>query len=284
MPGMTSDTEQTDGPAQTSGYATAWTKWFATIEGGAAPLTKRMLELAQIGGDQQVLDIATGIGEPALSAAAALSPAGRVLGVDLCPEMLAEARARAARAGLDRVSFRQLLAEDLDRLEGPFDSVLCRWGLMFVQDLDLVLKEIRRLLRPGGRFVAAVWAPPDQVPAISLARRVVHADLGLPAPNEGPGTAFALSDIAAFQHRIAGAGFRDVAQEAVPVVYRFASVEAFIAFRSEVSGPLFAAADNLSPARQAQAEAALVEALQAFVTPSGGLELANGCHCISAVR
>jgi ubiquinone/menaquinone biosynthesis C-methylase UbiE len=63
-------------------YAKAWLKWFDVIEQGAGPLSTRMIELADIGGADTVLDIGTGIGEPALCAAMRLDDNGRVLAID----------------------------------------------------------------------------------------------------------------------------------------------------------------------------------------------------------
>ena len=79
-----------------TGYAAAWREWFPVIERGAAPLSLRMIALASIGVGHRVLDIGTGIGEPAIATAHVVGPHGSVLAIDPDPEMIAIARERAA--------------------------------------------------------------------------------------------------------------------------------------------------------------------------------------------
>src|SRR5688572_28649668 len=77
---------------QWNSVAAGWKKWWPTIENGARDISRRMVELAEVGPGQQVLDIATGIGEPALLAASRVGPAGRIIATDLSSQMLDIAR------------------------------------------------------------------------------------------------------------------------------------------------------------------------------------------------
>ena len=176
-------------------YATAWKKWFSLIESEARDVSLSMLENADIAPGHHVLDVATGIGEPALTAAHRVGPDGHVLGIDISSEMLSFAKGRAKKAALRNIKFEVMDANDLKIPVGIFDAVLCRWGLMFVDDLVATLCQLHSVLKSGGRISTSVWASADEVPSLSLAARVVHDTLGLPAPNEGAKTAFALSDI-----------------------------------------------------------------------------------------
>src|SRR2546423_3480119 len=110
-----------------------WEASLEYFERGAAAVTARLLELAGLRPGQSVLDVATGHGEPALTAAGVVGPTGRVVGVDLAPRMVEAARARAKAAGdPDHVTFVVADLEDLDSAgvgEG-FDAVLSRFGLM----------------------------------------------------------------------------------------------------------------------------------------------------------
>jgi ubiquinone/menaquinone biosynthesis C-methylase UbiE len=119
-----------------------------------------MIDLAAIGPGQRVLDVATGVGEPALSAARRSGPTARVDAIDSSAAMLDLARARAAELNLENVMFREMAAENLAYPEASFDAVLCRWGLMFLENLQETLAGFRRILVPGGRLVAVVWGPP----------------------------------------------------------------------------------------------------------------------------
>ena len=82
--------------------AAGWQTWWRTIEDAAQPVSRRMLALAAVAPGQRVLDIATGIGEPALLAARRVGPQGRVVATDIAPAMLEIARERARSLGSRR--------------------------------------------------------------------------------------------------------------------------------------------------------------------------------------
>ena len=263
-------------------YAEAWRTWFPLIEQGAEPLSGRLIALAGIGGDRRVLDVGTGIGEPALSAARALSSQGRVLAIDPDRHMLAIARERAAEAGVGNVEFLECRAEDLEAEPGSSDAVLCRWSLMFVDDHALTLARLRGLLRPGGHLAAAVWGSPERVPGLSLARRVVHRHFGRPPPAYGPKTAYALADVEAFAGALEAAGFVDVVREWVAVTWVFPSSRAYLRFRTDCTGSLFSGVGATTNADRAAARRAVAAALEAYRASEGTFRMDNDSCCLAA--
>ena len=92
------------------------------------------MELAGVQPGSRVLDVATGYGEPALTAARAAGPEGAVVATDISAQMLAFGRERAAKAGLENVEFVESEAASLDFPEGSFDAAVSRWGLIFEPD------------------------------------------------------------------------------------------------------------------------------------------------------
>lgn len=122
-----------------------------------APAQTRLLELAELGPGEKVLDIACGTGLVTLPAATAVGPDGAVVGTDISDVMVLRLREAAAERGLPQVTAERMDAEDLRLPEGAFDVALCALGLMYVPDPRKALQEMRRVLRPGGRAVAAVW-------------------------------------------------------------------------------------------------------------------------------
>jgi ubiquinone/menaquinone biosynthesis C-methylase UbiE len=104
-----------------------------------------------------VLDVACGTGLIAFAAVRAVGPQGRVLGVDLAGQMVDVAARRAAEQQLPNVAFARMGAEALALPDAGFDVVLCALGLMYLPEPEQALREIRRVLRPGGRMVLAVW-------------------------------------------------------------------------------------------------------------------------------
>ncbi len=263
--------------------AQAWAKWWPDIERNAAVVVERMLDLAGASGGERVLDVATGIGEPAVSAAGRVGPSGSVLATDISPTMISQGRDRAKDLGLENIEFREMDADHLDLPAGSFDLVLSRWGLMFVEDLDQVLRGLAELLKPGGRLVAAVWAEAPKVPMITFPAAFFQDGLSLPPPQAGRPTPFDLADQEDLARRLRAAGFGQVRSEPVTMTARFDSSEHYLRFRREVAHPdprLEAFSADRIEAVWAEVAAALRKMEQA----DGQLALENVSHCIAGVR
>src|SRR5205085_11992794 len=119
----------------------------------------------------------------------------------LCEPFLAAARSEAPG------NVRYLCADAQSAaFEAPFDVCFSRFGVMFFEDPPAAFANLRRALRPGGRFAAAVWASPRQNAWVELPLRVVTAYLPPPPPASGPGP-FSLADPALLEQLLARAGF-----------------------------------------------------------------------------
>jgi SAM-dependent methyltransferase len=104
-----------------------------------------------------VLDVACGTGLVTCQAAARVGSTGIVIGIDISEHMLARARARAAQQHLHHITFNRMEAEDLWLPRKVFHVALCALGLMYVPDPAQAVQEMHRVLKTGGRAVAAVW-------------------------------------------------------------------------------------------------------------------------------
>jgi ubiquinone/menaquinone biosynthesis C-methylase UbiE len=127
--------------------------WQAQLQ----PAQDALLALAVLRPGEQVLDAACGTGLVSFAAAAAVGPRGQVLGADLSGQMVDAARQRAAAQRCDNVTFERMDGEALALPDASVDVVLCALGLMYMPDPERAVAEMRRVLRPGGRLVAAVW-------------------------------------------------------------------------------------------------------------------------------
>ena len=252
--------------------AEGWKKWWRPLEAALGPVGDRLIQLAAIRPGHRVLDVATGIGEPAVTAARLVGPAGRVVGTDISPGMLEVATERAAEIGLGNVEFHEMDAEALDLPESSFDAVLCRFGLMFLPDVDRTLVGIRRLLVPGGHFAASVWGPPERYPMVAVAFGAVARVLELPAPAPGTPGPFSLADGDALAGRFRAAGFADVQTETLLVRFEFDSLDEYILFLQEVAAPINNLLAHESPERRAQVWRAVGEATEQFVGADGRLQ------------
>jgi SAM-dependent methyltransferase len=127
-----------------------------------------------------VLDVACGTGFATRVAAHTTGPLGSVAAIDINPGMLEEARRHLVEHDI-AVEWRQASALELPFDDASFDAVICQQGLQFFPDPVVGLKEMHRVLRPGGRIGATVWAPVDRSPYLAAQRRVLQTTIGLDA-------------------------------------------------------------------------------------------------------
>ena len=116
-----------------------------------------LLEMASPAPGEQVLDVACGTGLVSFAAARAVGQRGQVVGIDLSERMVEAATRRASNMNLSNCGFSRMDAETLAFPDASFDVVLCALGLMYMPDPKAALREMRRVLRPGGRVSLAVW-------------------------------------------------------------------------------------------------------------------------------
>ena len=113
------------------------------------------LEHLELKAGETVVDLGSGAGIDALIAARKVGPDGKVIGVDMTPEMLSAARKNAAAAGAEHVDFREGRLEELPVDDASVDAVTSNCVINLVPDKALVFSEIARVLRPGGRLVVS---------------------------------------------------------------------------------------------------------------------------------
>jgi ubiquinone/menaquinone biosynthesis C-methylase UbiE len=122
-----------------------------------APAQTALLAAADPKPGEQVLDLACGTGLISFVAAEAVGPSGRVVGTDLSGRMIERARETALERGVSNASFARMDAERLDLPDAGFDVITCALGLMYLPEPEKALREMRRVLRPGGRLALAIW-------------------------------------------------------------------------------------------------------------------------------
>jgi len=155
------------------GSAPFWEKHRDIIRGMFTPITQALIEDAEIGTQDSVLDVATGPGEPALSVAPVVGPDGKVCGVDAIHGMIAAARTEAQRLGLKNAKFDVAFADDLPFAANTFDAAISRFGVMFFPSPVDGVRETLRVLKPGRKLAFAVWHFAERNPFHSALSRVM---------------------------------------------------------------------------------------------------------------
>ena len=246
-------------------------KWWKTIERGAEKVSRRLIELAEIKPGSIVLDIATGIGEPAITAANRVGKNGHVLATDISPQMLSVAKQRAISLGLQNViEFKEGDIETIELPSSMFDAVLCRWGLMFLPDLRAGLSNIYRSLIEDGRIAAAVWALPDQNTLIATTTNTVMKETNSKPPPPGTPGPFSLSDENNLLNSFMMSGFNDLNIEMMNVSLDFSSPDEFTAFTTETAGPLQKMLANQTYVRKNEILKAVTEAAIKYADSNTG--------------
>ncbi len=229
-----------------------------------------MAQAANIGGADRVLDVACGTGVLAREAARFLRDGGRVTGLDRNAGMLAVAR-RLAPA----IEWRQGPAEMLPFGDGAFDRVLCQFGLMFFDDRGAALRQMHRVLRPGGRMAVAVWDTLERTPGyaamVGLLNRLFGAEAAdaLRAP-------FVLGDKDVLRRTFADAGL-PARIETVEVTARFPSLDAWV--HTDVKG--WTLADMIDDAQYRTLLQAAHAELTRFQRADGSVAFSSPAHIVT---
>ena len=188
-------------------------RWLAHLdrfESMIAPVGEALLLRADYRPGERVIDIGCGGGASARAIAAQVTPGGVVVGVDVSPDLVAEAERRAELAGAANVRFVTADAATVTLPDAPFDRLHSRFGSMFFAEPAPAFRNLARLLKSGGRADFAVWAAAKDSPWVAELMGVLrrHIDMPKPAPH-APGP-FALDDPEYFGGLLGQAGFTDV--------------------------------------------------------------------------
>jgi SAM-dependent methyltransferase len=188
-----------------------------------APLAAELVETAELRAGERVLDVACGTGVVARLAAERVGPTGAVTGSDLNAGMLAVAR--GATPSSTPIEWHEASAEKLGLPDDAYDAVLCQMGLQFFADKAGALREMRRVLKPGGRVVLNLPGPIPRAFAVladTLGRQVAPQTAGFVH------AVFSLHDPDAIRDLLAGAGLHDVRTQAATKTLRLAPPAEFL--------------------------------------------------------
>jgi ubiquinone/menaquinone biosynthesis C-methylase UbiE len=173
-----------------------------------------LMDLARIEPGQRTLDLASGTGEPALAIAQRVGPQGHVTALDASQAMLKTAQDRAVNLGLENMEFHVGPMESLPFEDDSFDVVTCRFGLMLADEPLAALKEISRVLAPGGRLAVMVHGPRDRNTQHNTVRGTALKFFGRNEDNRSS-RRFSLSGEGELTRLFKEAGFQEIEEKEV---------------------------------------------------------------------
>ena len=204
--------------------ATGWERNANAFRGRTMPVSMWMVEAIAPQPGHTVLDLAAGIGDTGFLAAELVEPGGTLITSDVAPEMLSAAQRRAEALEISNVRFKQIDAtQPMDLAAASIDGVLCRWGFMLMDDPEAAMRDVRRVLRPGGRLALAAWTTAEDNRWSSLPMGLL-LERGLVEPPEPGPAQFAWGPEGVIADHLDGAGFVEYDIETVDFPMRYGSV------------------------------------------------------------
>jgi ubiquinone/menaquinone biosynthesis C-methylase UbiE len=269
---------------QWSASAPFWEKHRDVIRQMFAPVSGALIEDAQVGSGQTVLDVATGPGEPALSVAELVGPEGKVWGIDPVAEMVAAARRAADRRGFRNAQFEVALADRLPFPADSFDAVVSRFGVMFFPSPVDGVREMLRVLKPGRKMALAVWNFAESNPFHYVLWRVVEKYVDLPTPAPDAPDAFRFASPGKLRDVLLEAGAMAPSERVLQFrIQAPLSVEDFWTLRCEMSDKLRDQIAGLSKEQVSEVRGQVLEALREYST-GGGLSFPAEVLIVSGTK
>jgi SAM-dependent methyltransferase len=245
--------------------APGWERWRDRIDQHTSPVREWMLGHLAPQPGATVLELSAGVGDTGFAASKLVGDGGRLISSDFSPAMVEVARRRGCGQGLVNVDYRAIDAEHIELEADSVDGVLCRFGFMLMADPAAALAETRRVLRPGGRLVLAVWGPPERNPWAGVAALILIEQGYLPPPEPDAPGVFSMGSEERIRGLLERAGFTGVHVDEVPVRFSFEDLDEFESFATDTAGPFAMVLRGLDQTQRATLRTQLQDRLSGFM-------------------
>ena len=167
--------------------APGWAKWEDVISSGVDSATDKMLDMAGITFGHRVLDLASGAGSQTLITAKRVGENGHVVANDISSTMLQHVKENSAKKEISNISTQLGAVQELNITPNSFDAVICRFALMLFANPEIVLSNIFRVLKPGGKFGVMVFSKPEENQFFLKPMQILLRNAAKKPPVGGPG-------------------------------------------------------------------------------------------------
>ena len=253
--------------AQWDQTARGWRDSGAVIRPWLHQATQAMLGMAGVKAGADVLDVAAGAGDQTLDIAERVGRDGYVLATDLSPQILQFSAEQATAAGHRNVETRVSDGQHLQVEDSRFDAVVCRLGLMFFGDPLQGLREMARVLKPGGGVCTMVFGPPQANPCVTTLMSTALRHAGMPTRDPFQrGGLLSLGKPGLIDDLFKEAGFHEIATTRIAAPFHLPTVTEYMRFVRTSAGPIVQILDGLDAAKAEAAWAEMELALSRYET------------------
>lgn len=224
-------------------FSPGWKKWDDFTMSFLKPMGDQIIDMLELEETDHVLDIATGTGEPGITIASIINK-GKVIGTDLSEGMLKIAAENAKMKGVLNYEVKVADACELPFPDNYFDKISCRMGFMFFPDMLTAAKEMKRVLKPGGRMATSVWETPENNVWITTMMGNMKKHIEIPLPPPGAPGMFRCGARGFMTDLLQTAGFYNVKEKVVEGDVEYESPDHYWIMMNEVAAPVVAAMER----------------------------------------
>jgi ubiquinone/menaquinone biosynthesis C-methylase UbiE len=221
-------------------FSPGWKKWDELTMDFLKPMGDEIIRLLNLKNDAIVLDVAAGTGEPGLTIASHLN-GGKVISTDLAEGMLEVAQENAKKRGIKNFETIVCDVSELPFADNTFDAISCRFGFMFFPDMLLAIKEMTRVLKPGGKIATAVWNIPEKNFWITATMGTISKNIEIAPPAPGAPGMFRCSKAGFMSDLFSQAGLKNISENEVMGKLNCKTTDTYWSLMNDVAAPVVAA-------------------------------------------
>lgn len=242
-------------------FSPGWEKWDDLTMDISKAAGDEIIRLLKLKGNESILDVASGTGEPGLTMAQMLKE-GKVTGIDQSEGMLRVARKKAEKKGIRNY---ETVIGEVSRLpfeDNTFDAISCRYGFMFFPDMSVVTKELVRVLKPGGKIAVAVWDSPEKNFWVTAIMGTIMEKLQVSPPPPGAPGMFRCAKKGFMVELFRQAGLKNVSESEVPAKLNCETALNYWNFMTEVGAAVVVALSKADAATREEIKNEVIQKVQ----------------------